>query len=148
MPEYTYKDVIIDPEDPRVEIGAEYYFGDNPVDALRRAKRDGVYTLKYVNKDTEEPFISCGDFRYSCIIRKKEPENRYVPFDLLKEEDRAKLRGAWVRVKDIPTIEYQITGMNAKYVLLGTTVNLETDDLLRSYELVDGTPCGQLVEAN
>ena len=24
---YSYKDVIIDPEDPRVEIGAEYYYG-------------------------------------------------------------------------------------------------------------------------
>lgn len=35
---YTYRDVIIDPDDPRVEIGAEYYFSDFPVDCLRFAK--------------------------------------------------------------------------------------------------------------
>ena len=28
MARYTYEDVIIDPNDPRVEIGKEYFFGD------------------------------------------------------------------------------------------------------------------------
>ena len=39
MSEYTYKDVIIDPEDPRVEIGKEYYFGDFPKEALEYANK-------------------------------------------------------------------------------------------------------------
>ena len=30
MAEYTYKDVIIDPDDPRVEIGEKYFFFDYP----------------------------------------------------------------------------------------------------------------------
>ena len=29
MSKYDCKDIIIDPDDPRLEIGKEYYFGDN-----------------------------------------------------------------------------------------------------------------------
>lgn len=147
MAEYTYKDVIIDPNDPRVEIRKEYYFGDSPAEVLRHARKDkDASVLQSVEKDWDDPFIENLGYRYICIIRKKEPEKEYVPFDLSKEEDRAKLRGAWIRIKDIPTIEYQIIGMNAKYVLLGNTANLETDDLLRSYEFIDGSPCGKIEE--
>lgn len=146
MSEYTYKDVIIDPEDPRVEIGKEYYFGD-PAEVVLAYAKGGASAriLEAARKGSNYPFTNdIGD--YPCIIRKKEPEKKYVPFDLNNEEDRAKLRGAWVRIKDIPTIEYQIIGMNAKYVLLGNAANLETDDLLRSYEFIDGSPCGKEAE--
>ena len=144
---YTYADVIIDPEDPRVEVGAEYYFEDTAMEVLELAQ-DNVGSSKL-----EEIYESNFPFKfkgvtdgYACIIRKKEPEKKYVPFDLFNEEDREKLRCAWVRIKGIPTIEYQVVGLNVKYVLLGNADNLETDDLLRSYEFVDGTPCGKLVE--
>ena len=149
MAEYTYADVIIDPNDPRVEIGKEYYFGENPASVISRARRDAKDykgTLTMIHEDWDDPFLDDGAFRYPCIIRKKDPEKKYVPFDLFNEEDREKLRCAWVRIKGIPTIEYQVVGLNVKYVLLGNADNLETDDLLRSYEFVDGSPCGKLVE--
>lgn len=74
MAEYTYKDVIIDPEDPRVETGKEYYFGDN-VGKLLWGVRTGWKTevLHNVFKDAGiyEPFYN-GRANFSCIIRKKE----------------------------------------------------------------------------
>ena len=75
MPEYNYKDVIIDPEDPREEIGAEYYFGDN-VGQLLHGVRTGWETgiLRDVTNSTDEdsPFYN-GRAGFSCVIRKKEP---------------------------------------------------------------------------
>ena len=148
MSEYTYADVIIDPDDPMVEIGKEYYSEDTAMDVLYLARNDiGASTLEVICDSDNYPFVVKGASEgYACLIRKKEPEKKYVPFDLSKEEDRAKLRGAWVRVKDIPTIEYQIYGLNAKYILLGSNINIETQDLFISYEFIDGSPCGKLVE--
>lgn len=144
MAEYTYADVIIDPEDPRVEIGKEYYFGDNPAEVLRHARKDkDASVLQSVEKDWDDPFIENLGYRYICLIRKKEPEKKYVPFDLSKEEDRARLRGAWVRIKDYPNIENQIIGMNAEYVFLGNKEAISKGALLLSYEFVDGSPCGK-----
>lgn len=37
---YSYKDVIIDPEDPRVEVGAEYYFEDMPKSVISNAQEE------------------------------------------------------------------------------------------------------------
>lgn len=230
MAEYTYKDVIIDTEDPRVEIGKEYYFGDN-VGQLLYGARTGwkAEKLRDVCKSTKEylPFYN-GMSYFSCIIRKNEPtyderqakwiadnginkgdkvrivrkansyedgwgchwnpdmneavgkvgavshissnlrecgievyvpavgvffypffvlkkvEERYVPFDLSREEDRAKLRGAWVRRKD-EVMEYQVISVGAIFVSIdGNT--FETKSMLDRYEFLDGTPCGKLVE--
>ena len=151
MAEYTYADVIIDPEDPRVEIGKEYYFGDNPAAVLYQARRgaesnQGV--LKYVCKDWDDPFVEESDERFVCLIRKKEPEKKYVPFDLSKEEDRAKLRGAWIRMKGYPQIEQLITSMNAEYAFIDAREDgFSVAELLHSYELIEGSPCGKLEEA-
>ena len=145
--EYTYADVIIDPEDPRVEIGKEYYFGENAGSVISQAKEDSDYhkgTLTAANKDWNVPFLDDEDCRYPCIIRKKEPKKKYVPFDLSKEEDRARLRGAWVRIKDCPNFEHQIVSMTAEYVFLGNKEAISRHALLLSYEFVDGTPCGKL----
>lgn len=78
MPEYTYKDVIIDPEDPRVEIGMEYYRADFPKRVLNIANNDEDYfgTLESIDTENPEaPFIVKTGSDYSswaCIIRKKE----------------------------------------------------------------------------
>ena len=149
MAEYTYKDVIIDPEDPRVEIGKEYYFGDNPAEVLRHARKDkDASVLQSVEKDWDDPFIENLGYRSICIIRKKEPDKRYVPFDLSLEEDRAKLRGAWVREKD-SGCECSITGLfldeKPPYVEISDE-GYSSEYLLEAYEFIDGTPCGKLVE--
>ena len=146
MAEYTYKDVIIDPDDPRVEIGKEYFFGDSPAEVLKWANSNHeTHRLRMILKENY-PFSFEG-LRFPCIIRKKEPEKKYVPFDLSKEEDRVKLRGAWIRISDYPSIEYQITSMNEAYVFCGGQKEGINPGLLSaSYEFLDGSPCGRLVE--
>lgn len=146
---YTYEDVIIDPEDPRVEIGKEYYLNDIPSVLLREA-REGVGSriLKDVQKDQDSPFVSFLGYSYNCLIRKKEPEKRYVPFDLSNEEDRAKLRGAWIKVKYGNYREYQIISLSSEIIYCGHTRDLGFSpiSLLEAFEFVDGTPCGKLVK--
>ena len=146
MAEYTYKDVIIDPEDPRVEIGKEYYFGDNPGEVLKWANSNHeTHRLRMILKENY-PFSFEG-LHFPCIIRKKEPEKKYVPFDLSFEEDRAKLRGAWVRIKG-SQLEHQIVGLaaNTQIVFIPDVVGVEAKELLEGYEFIDGSPCGKLVE--
>ena len=71
-PQYTYADVIIDPNDPRVEIGAKYYFADNPKECLDKAnKRMFIYELKEI-RNGNFPFITEGT-TWACIIREKKP---------------------------------------------------------------------------
>lgn len=149
---YTYADVIIDPDDPRVEIGKEYYFGENAGSVISQAKEDSDYhkgTLTAANKDWNVPFLDDEDCRYPCIIRKKEPKEHYVPFNLSNEEDRARLRGAWVRHKKNPERENLITGIGDETVDFAVyfgDVAIRTDVLLENFEFVDGSPCGKLVE--
>lgn len=147
---YTYADVIIDPNDPRVEVGAEYYYCDNPSTCLERANKKDVAHLAVLEKvypDAIGHFFI--DDAYSiCIIRKKEPVKKYVPFDLTKEEDRARLRGAWIRKKEAPFLEQEIAGLstNVALVFLNDVVSVGVANLLEEYEFVDGSPCGKPVE--
>lgn len=148
MAEYTYKDVIIDPEDPRVEIGKEYYFGENPASVISRARRDAKDykgTLTMIHEDWDDPFLDDGAFRYPCIIRTKEIEKKYVPFDLSLEEDRAKLRGAWIKYQFAPGYEYQITGVETDRLFVYGDEHTP-ESLLKKCLFIDGTPCGKLVE--
>lgn len=233
MDKYTYADLIIDPKDPRLEIGAYYYFGGNAVNALERAnegKKEKELTWIYNGDDFDQRYIfglrdteDTGDSRIftSFLIRKKEPtyaerqaewvkendikvgdkvkilkefssgdfvdymkplvgtigeikeigeriqvytedkddwwywpyyclekveEKKYVPFDLSLEEDRAKLRGAWVRPKDCyPNADHLIRGISNITVWFGDSY-LNAQELLNEYEFIDGSPCGKLVE--
>lgn len=148
---YTYKDVIIDPEDPRVEIGKEYYLNDVPSVLLCEA-REGVGSriLKDVQKDQESPFVSFLGYSYNCLIRKKEPEKQYVPFDLSNEEARKSLKGRWIKSTDG---EYQISGFHSYDGEDGTEWKvaiaykyISPEVLLALWTFDDGTPCGKLVE--
>lgn len=232
MSKYDYKDIIVDPSDPRVEIGAEYFYSDKPKTVLNNANNGGrTGTLKEAKGDAYVPFtINCpkGPFQWTCIIRKKEPSYverqakwiadndikrgdkvriarkadsyedgwgcrwnpdmdkavgnvgsvchissnlrkvgieidvpdvgpflypyfvlkkvgpRYVPFDLSKEEDRARLRGTWVREKD-EVLEYQVIAVGAALVSVDGDM-FNTKVMLERYEFLDGSPCGKLVE--
>ena len=150
MAEYTYKDVIIDPDDPRVEIGAKYYRADYPKKVLFLAnnEEDYVGTLEEIDTESPEtPFVvrtGGAHAPWACIIRKKEPEKKYVPFDLSKEEDRVKLRGAWVRPKDCyPNVDHLIRGISNSTVWFGDSY-LTALELLNEYEFINGDPCGIL----
>lgn len=150
---YTYADVIIDPEDPRVEIGKEYYFGNNPILVIRYAKQDSKISnhdgvLREVQGDSDLPFVDDVGFLFPCIIRKKEPENKYVPFDLGDPEVRENLRGKWA-VADGD--EGQISGFHRfngeEWMAAITTGYVTAEGLLDKWKFVDGSPCGRLVEA-
>ena len=147
--EYTYADVIIDPNDLRVEIGKEYYFGDN-VGKLLWGVRAGWETevLRNVYKvaGTYEPFYN-GRASFSCIIRKKEPKKRYVPFDLSKEEDRNFLKGRWIKTDGD---EEKITGFerddDGVWHIKISADYLLSEDMLNLWRFEDNTLCGKLVE--
>lgn len=147
---YTYADVIIDPNDPRVEIGAKYYWADIAYDVLKSANKDGgTGILEKVLHNSDLPFVIKTACDCACLIRKKEPVKKYVPFDLSKEEDRARLRGAWVRHKQNPERENLITGLGDETVDFAVyfgDVAVGTGVLLENFEFVDGSPCGKLVE--
>lgn len=152
---YTYADVIIDPEDPRVEIGKEYYSSKNIPDALFKANEgdemfcykllsvhDGAYGPFWMDKDSPSSF----DF----LIRKKEPVKKYVPFDLSNEEARKSLKGRWIKSTDG---EYQISGFHSYDGEDGTEWEvaiaykyISPEVLLALWTFDDGTPCGKLVE--
>lgn len=79
MAKYTYADVIIDPDDPRIEIGKEYYRADSPKRVLCLANNDDyIGTLEEMidTESTETPFVvktGGSSSLWACLIRKKEP---------------------------------------------------------------------------
>lgn len=144
---YTYDDVIINPKDLRVVIGKEYYYGKNPGEAISNANADDVAHLAGLEDSDNARFnpFFIDDYYYPCIIRKKEPG--YVPFNLDNEEDKAKLRGAWIRPKDEPLPECQIYAIESDRIdVWAGDGYLTPDELLEFWEFIDGTPCGKPVE--
>ena len=156
MSKYTYKDVIIDPNDTRIEIGAEYYYADFAKVVLRHANNNDSYYSKLVSVNAENystPFLVSFDrktIQWACLIRKKEPEKKYVPFDLSKEEDRQVLRDIWIKNRYNGN-EFRISAFKrtrehdwqAHISQVGLRRGYE---LLHSYTFLDNTPCGKLVE--
>ena len=121
-------------------------------DAVTGRKKDSEddETDEDDSEDDSEDDEDCDecDIKDICPIREKEEEQRYVPFDLTKEEDRARLRGAWVRDKGSGR-EYAVTGIfldeTPPYVEFNDN-GFEPDYLLENYEFVDGSPCGRFAE--
>lgn len=232
MSEYTYKDIIIDPNDPRVVIGKEYYWGESPRKTIDRANnKGGALPLFSIDRDEEHtfPFYFCqGSLEGGShfLIRKKGPsyieryckwladngiktgdevlvtrkaannedgwdhswakemdaavgkvlkieaigkdsvflsyddgewweypyfvlekvEQKYVPFDLSNEEDRATLRGAWLKLKEHSN-EVMVKAIYPFFNKVSIdNEEVSPDFLLENYEFLDGTPCGQEVK--
>lgn len=149
---YDYRDVIIDPADPRVEIGKEYYFSDVPGEVISKAlKDDYARKLIGINKKIGNPLpfmLENNDWAWACLIRKKDDEKRYVPFDLSKPEVREVLRGKWIRRKTLAEDgvykELKITDFTCVNGIWSTR-NLEEVELLLDWTFLDGTPCGEAV---
>lgn len=147
---YTYADVIIDPEDPRVEIGKEYYCSCYPSGGLNLANMGiGYQELVRVDKDYNSfcPFVvkkDDGIESFPCLIRKKEPLKKYVPFDLSKKEDRNCLKGKWLKRTDTGD-EDLIISFSEDSTFIAPDQYWDADKLLALYVFEDGTPCGRLV---
>ena len=150
---YTYEDIIINPEDKRLEgaIGKEVYYDDKPILAVQYANQNvKTGTLIRLNKKGEQ-FPFCvqrreveDKFNYVCIIIKKELEVKYVPFDLSKEEDRDALRGKWYKNK-YDKSESKITSFairDDEWLADGES----GEGLFKHYTFLDGSPVGKKVE--
>ena len=161
MAEYTYKDVIIDPEDPRVEIGKEYYAATSISSALRAANVGNeslLVKLDSVNREPTRTLITSKPFTVSYkhgnggdtdfIIRKKEPEKKYVPLDLNDREDVFNLMGCWLMNKTSGSYHCVITIKPAKnLVYIDGFGEMSPEELLEGFMFVfNNSPCGKLVE--
>ena len=90
MAEYTYGDIIMDPEDPRLEgaIGKECYFSDYPKQLLNGARNNSpeyLDCLTDIRKEAACTFVDKNGSGWILIIIKKEEPKKYVPFETLDE---------------------------------------------------------------
>lgn len=155
--EYTYADVIIAPNDERVKVGEKYYFANTPKELVKVANHEGIVplTLELIARDKERPFSTStehGHYEGMFIIKAKEPQGEYVPFDLSKKEVRDKLRGQWIVDKEEKS-ELCINNFKHNEKIDEWSVqDCFTGDyitpfgLLTCYTFLDGTPCGEKVE--
>ena len=93
MAEYTYEDIIMDPEDPRLEgaIGKECYFSDYPKQLLNGARNNSLEYLDCltdIRKEAACTFVDKNGSGWIVIIIKKEepkPKPKYIPFENVTE---------------------------------------------------------------
>lgn len=142
----TGKDILTDQVEDKDIIGAKGYFA-NDLKTIVDSFDDNTFPDSLL-EGTVETISYVGRFKrkedgiyFDYFIRKKEP--KYVPFDLMKEEDRARLRGAWLRLKE----HSNEVMVKAIYPFIGR-VSIDNDEvitefLLENYEFIDGTPCGK-----
>ena len=169
MAEYTYADIIMDPNDPRLEgaIGKECYFNDSPKMILEHANNNSpnnFFSLKEINKNNEYPFT---DGKYEdvwtlIIIKKEEPKPEYVPFESKEEfieafhyhdnanysetEDILMNYGMWLKDKNSHEI-FLVTGVfNQSIHICDFDSDESWGELLNEYTFLDGSPCGRLKE--
>ena len=166
MAEYTYADIIMDPNDPRLEgaIGKECYLSDFPKIALDVARNNStVDRLKRIAKEETCPFVNEEEeSNWAVIIIKKEEPKKYVPFKNIREflisyssyerlftEENCFLsnHGIWLKDKDIDGVFYIVTEIWKDGVVLGSDQSTtKWDDLLCGYTFLDGSPCGRFVK--
>nr|DAI52524.1 MAG TPA: hypothetical protein [Caudoviricetes sp.] len=86
MSEYTYADVIIDPNDERVKIGEKYYMGGTPNEVLESANEANDFFINTLieigNVKCWYPFEGENQRVYCCLIK---PKNT-TPYDVIKDE--------------------------------------------------------------
>ena len=94
MNEYTYDDLIVNPNKEGIEslIGKEVYYGDIPLYCIKGANENyKIGILREVRKNEAAPFyieilpMGC-TLNFACMIPKKEePEPEYIPFESVEE---------------------------------------------------------------
>lgn len=167
MIEYTFADIIMDPEDPRLEraIGKECYLSDFPKIVLDVARSNStVDRLKRIEKEKACPFVNEEEESNWAviIIKKEEPKPEYVPFkngleffnsyscyERLFTEENCFLsnHGIWLKDKDIDGVFYVVTEIWKDGVVLGSDQHTTIwKDLLDGYAFLDNTPCGRFVK--
>ena len=161
MAEYTFENLIMNPETPGLEslIGKKVYSGTAPLDCLKRANKDyEVGILREIRKDCLCPFLvevpNGMIFNYVCIIPKKEEQkSKYVPFQdgreffnsylsvesrLEKEDHFLSNHGIWLKCKPSKA-SYMVT----KICDIDDSDEISWEELLEYYTFLDGSPCGK-----
>lgn len=169
MAEYTYEDIIMDPEDPRLEgaIGKKCYFADYPKLLLEDARSNSSiccsYRLREIRKNAKYPFVDKDGHSWTLIIIKnEEPKPKYVPFETLDEfiesykkaEERIDCSniegyiascGMWLRFNNDNVI-CAVTEIWADGVFLGHDhMKIKWEELFNFYTFMDDSPCGKEV---
>lgn len=173
MPEYTYKDIIIDPTSDKAKncIGKMVYYADNPSTCLSNANNEYdnfCGTLIEIDTTAGCPFVlESRVIRWACIIPKKEePKPEWVPFKSISEfleayedstysiacdsvEHKLLSRGGiWLKYKATDT-RLVVTEMWGNGLTIGSdTAVTRWNELLKYCEFLDGSPCGKLKEAD
>ena len=169
MAEYTYEDIIMDPNDPRLDgaIGKECYFSDYPkklLDGARNNSSEYLDCLTNIIKQGVCPFVDKKGYgRTLIIIKKEEPKPKYVPFETLDEfiesykkaEERIDCSniegyiasyGMWLRFNNDDVL-CAVTEIWTDGVFLGHDhMKIKWEELFNFYNFLDGTPCGKEVE--
>lgn len=167
MIEYTFADIIMDPEDPRLEgaIGKECYLSDFPKIVLDVARSNStVDRLKRIEKEKACPFVNEEEeSNWAVIIIKKEdPKPEFMPFKNISEFLNAyrsvaswlgeqdlylNNHGIWLKDKDIDGVFYVVTEIWKDGVVLGSDQSTtKWDELLCGYTFIDDTPCGRFIK--
>lgn len=170
MAEYTYEDIIMDPEDPRLEgaIGKECFFADYPMRLLENARSNSSvvrwYRLKSISKDEKYPFADHDGHTWTLIIiKKEEPKPKYMPFkDMYEFVNRyfylntndneqslqlLNMNAIWLRYNN--NAIRLVTDIWTDGVYLGSDrLKTKWEELLKCYTFLDGSPCGKLAEEN
>ena len=165
MAEYTFENLIMNPETPGLEslIGKKVYSGTAPLDCLKRANKDyEVGILREIRKDCLCPFLvevpNGMIFNYVCIIPKKEEQkSKYVPFQdgreffnsylsvesrLEKEDYFLSNHGIWLKDKTSKAY-YMVTKI---WDIGDDSDEISWKELLEYYTFLDGSPCGKEVK--
>ena len=175
MAEYTYKDIIIDPnsEEAKNAVGKICYFSNSPRNILSdiycKSAVEGILT----NMD-DGYFEVDNEGYWDCIILKKEepkPKPKYVPFESIEEFLTAYFKsvanseciisstGIWLKHNDAFLLVVEIWDRG---VVIGD-INMQTTEidedeyltvhgvtkwkeLLEDYTFLDGSTCGKEVE--
>lgn len=170
MPEYTYKDVIIDPasDEARNCIGKMVYYADSPTQCLKYAnyRYNGApcSILQEITTCTSYPFITKNSAGGCIIPKKEEPNTEYISFedkeeflnhyayhnDKLTESSLAYQISSFggIFLKDKDSDDYFMVTEISKYgVVIGNNHLATTwEDILGGYLFLDGTPCGKIKE--
>lgn len=169
MIEYTRKDIIMDPNDPRLEgaIGKKVY-SSSDIDLILKRANDNEYekTLTQVEDVDSEPFTVTDmhgdefdvDF---IIIKKEEPKPVYMMFENREEflnyyyytsiavpfkHLLATFGGIWIR-EGVFGAYCMVTGIWNDGVALGDEeYMIAWDELYKKYTFLDGSPCGKEVK--
>ena len=175
MSEYTFADLIINPEAPNLEslIGKEVYFNDVPTYCIRNANDDymvgilmGIHIWESAPFYVETP--SGLLLNYACIIPKKEePKPKYVPFESKEEfverykevmevvefdsfEDNLFQCGMWLKhADDDPnkSVYRLVSLIKDAGVRISEWGFFDWGELLSAgFLFLDDTPCGKLAE--